>query len=151
MTPEYLEQLADRADPSQLWRMSPLDQLRLPPEMRHAIDTGVALRRYATHLRDLQTARAQGQCLQIKPIGENGTSTRFVPGMDAVGRVAYAQGRDPLEPGVYACRATCVVGGVLLFDHFLTWNGGGWTYAGSDQRFRSPVLGWIGPLQRRLG
>jgi hypothetical protein len=50
-SPEYIEELAERADPDQLWRRNPLDQLEFPPDQRMQLDTAVALRRYAHHLR----------------------------------------------------------------------------------------------------
>lgn len=74
MTPEYLEELAQRADPDELWRISPLDQMDLPPEKRKQLDTGVALRRAATHQRNLDAAREQGMSLVITPLAPNGVA-----------------------------------------------------------------------------
>jgi hypothetical protein len=58
----------------------------------------------------------------------------------------------PTEVGVYAVRAENldVVGSGLLRDYFLMWHRGHWWYLSSDSRFRSEVLGWIGPLARKL-
>lgn len=68
MTPEYLRELADKADPDELWRLSGFAQLDLPPEKRAQLDTGVALRRYASHLRDLQALHGTGRSLLITPL-----------------------------------------------------------------------------------
>lgn len=71
MTPRYLEQLADLADPDELWRLAPLDQLQLPPSKRHQLDTGVALRRHASHIRMLGEVLAENRSLLITPIRHN--------------------------------------------------------------------------------
>jgi hypothetical protein len=73
-TPEYLEQLADIADPQQLWRLSGDAQQRLPPVDRQHLDMGVALRRYASHRRELLNALALGRSLVITPTSPNGTA-----------------------------------------------------------------------------
>lgn len=79
MTPEYIDQLADRADPDQLWRLSGMQQLDLPMDKRKQLDTGVALRRHASHLRRLNDLRQQGLSLLITPLSSNGTATKSVP------------------------------------------------------------------------
>lgn len=65
--------------------------------------------------------------------------------------IKYSQG-DPAAMGVYAVRAEdpMAPGSGLLRDLFLMWSEASWWYLGSDARFRGPVLGWIGPLQRRM-
>lgn len=78
MTPEYLHELADLADPDELWRLSPLDQINLPPEKRHQLDTGVALRRHADHVRRLRGLLGIGNSLLLTPISKNGTDIRTV-------------------------------------------------------------------------
>jgi hypothetical protein len=75
--PEYLEELADIADPDQLWRLPPFTQMELPPEKRKQLDTGVALRRYASHLRDLATAANQGKSLVLTRVGMNTTRISY--------------------------------------------------------------------------
>lgn len=79
MTPEYLEQLADRADPDQLWRTPALKQRDLPPEKRMQLDTGVALRRLADHRRRLLALLGTGQSLLITPLSETGIATKTMP------------------------------------------------------------------------
>lgn len=75
MSPDYLNELADFADPSQLWRLSGIDYMNLPPEQRKQVDAGVALRRYASHMRELKRALESGNCLLITPLSQ-GSSTR---------------------------------------------------------------------------
>lgn len=65
--------------------------------------------------------------------------------------ILYETERDPEAVGVYACRIPdSDTGGLLMTDIFLMWYAGKCGYLGSDQRYRGEVLGWIGPLQRRL-
>ena len=78
MTPDYIEALADRADPDQLWRLGLLDQLDLPPEKRAQLDTGVALRRHASHIKQLDLLRQQRRSLLITPLGINSAATMSV-------------------------------------------------------------------------
>lgn len=79
MSPEYLHQLADLADPDELWRRGGLNNRALMPEkQRQQLDTGVALRRYARHIDDLRRALS-GQCsLLITPLSLSGAATLFV-------------------------------------------------------------------------
>jgi hypothetical protein len=65
-------------------------------------------------------------------------------------KIQYNTG-DPKETGVYAVRAEDVQapGSGLLRDYFLMRHNKQWWYLGSDSKFRSDVLGWIGPLARR--
>ena len=79
MTPEYLEQLADLADPHELWRHSGLDQMKFSPQQRLQLDTGVALRRYASHIRRLREMLGTGKSLLITPLSPNGTASMLVP------------------------------------------------------------------------
>ena len=79
MTPEYLEQLADLADPQQLWRLGAFHQMELPMQLRHQLDMGVALRRHAAHIRCLRELLGTKQSLLITPIGVNHIATKTVP------------------------------------------------------------------------
>jgi len=64
--------------------------------------------------------------------------------------IQYNIESDPTETGVYACRVPMGGSDFLLEDKFLMWMNGSWGYLRSDQSYRGDVLGWIGPLQRRL-
>lgn len=79
MTPEYVEGLADLADPEQLWKLAPLAQLDLPADRRRQLDAGVALRRYAGHLRQLNALIGTGRSLLITPLSPNSTAIKTVP------------------------------------------------------------------------
>lgn len=78
MTPEYLRDLADLADPEQLWRLPGMKQLDLPPEKRHQLDTGVALRRHAAHIERLRDLLGTGRSLLITPLSLNGSAIKTV-------------------------------------------------------------------------
>lgn len=78
MTPEYLEELADIADPEQLWRLPGLKQLDLPPEKRRQLDAGVALRRHARHVRTLRQLLEEKRSLLITPLGSNHRASKSV-------------------------------------------------------------------------
>jgi hypothetical protein len=78
MTPEYLERLADLADPDGLWRLSPFEQMKLPASKRYQLDTGVALRRHADHKQRLLVLLGQRKSLLITPLSANGTATKTV-------------------------------------------------------------------------
>jgi hypothetical protein len=78
MTPQYLNELADVADPDELWRLDPFKQLDLPADKRKQLDAGVALRRYAGHMGRLLRAFAQVESLLITPLSPNCTATKFV-------------------------------------------------------------------------
>lgn len=78
MTPEYLEELADLADPDKLWQLGAFEQLDLPTDRRRQLDCGVALRRYASHLRELQALLQQKRSLLITPLGEGSTAVKSV-------------------------------------------------------------------------
>jgi len=78
MKPEYIEELADIADPQQLWRLSGVDQLDLSPNDRKQLDTGVALRRHAAHIRQLRHLLNEGKSLLITPLSPCGNAIKFV-------------------------------------------------------------------------
>lgn len=78
MTPEYLDELADIADPDQLWRLPGMAQLDLPPEKRRQLDAGVALRRHSAHIQRLRTLMGTGRSLLITPLSPNGTAVKTV-------------------------------------------------------------------------
>jgi len=81
MTPEYIEQLAKIADPDDLWREGPPQPLGTwrPSEWQQKqLDMGVALRRYASHLRDLNAIRGRGLSLLITPLSTSGTYTSVI-------------------------------------------------------------------------
>lgn len=63
--------------------------------------------------------------------------------------VGYSKGR-PTRTGVYACRVDHPVLPGMFHDQFLMWHDSKWWYLGSDQKYRAPVHGWIGPLSRTL-
>ena len=74
MKPEYIEELADIADPDQLWRLGWEKQKALPPERRAQLDMGVALRRHASHLRELNSLLPLRKSLLITPLASNWTA-----------------------------------------------------------------------------
>lgn len=78
MTPAYLRQLADIADPDQLWRLAGLKQLDLPTDKKNQLNMGVALRRHASHLEQLEELRVRGKSLLITPLAPNHIATRAV-------------------------------------------------------------------------
>lgn len=63
--------------------------------------------------------------------------------------VQYDRG-TPAHTGVYACRVPHRIAEGLKEDIFLLWFDGHWSYLGSDQRYRGEVLGFVGPLARKL-
>lgn len=77
MTPEYLEHLADLADPDNLWQSSPLDELTDDEAAQR--DSGIALRRYAAHVRRLNGLLGTGYSLLITPLSPNGVRTSSWP------------------------------------------------------------------------
>jgi hypothetical protein len=79
MTPEYLNELADLADPGKLWRMSGLARDCFTPEQKRQLDTGVALRRQAAHVRRLRDLLGTGKSLLITPLSLSGADLRAVP------------------------------------------------------------------------
>ena len=79
MTPEYLKELADLADPNQLWRRAGLDRLSFSPEQKRQLDTGVALRRHAHHIKELRSLLGTDESLLLTPLSGNGTAIMRVP------------------------------------------------------------------------
>ncbi len=80
VSPDYLERLANIADANRLWRLSGVDQMKLADWQRRQLDTGVALRRYATHVRDLRALLlTPGQSMLITPLSDNGVVRMTVP------------------------------------------------------------------------
>lgn len=88
MTPEYLEELADLADPDQLWRFRPRSPLNLPADKRHQLDMGIALRRYAHHLKELALAQQKGKSLLITKLSPNSFASMMVDAPDNHKRLA---------------------------------------------------------------
>lgn len=78
MTPGYLLELADLADPDQLWRLPALDQMALPAEKRKQLDAGVALRRHASHIDRLRGLLSLQRSLVITPLSPNSTATMTI-------------------------------------------------------------------------
>lgn len=78
MTPEYLEQLADRADPQKLWQRSGIEQMAMPEDMKAQLNTGVALRRYAALLREFRGVLDLKKSLLITPLGPVSTAKKVV-------------------------------------------------------------------------
>lgn len=90
MNPEYLEQLADEADPEHLWVLGGLMQLALSPPKRRQLDTGVALRRYASHLRPLRDALSVQRSVLITPLGP-GVTKRLKSTVSCVRRTSVCR------------------------------------------------------------
>jgi hypothetical protein len=84
MTPEYLKELADLADPGKLWRTSGLAQDCFTPEQKRQLDTGVALRRQADHVRRLRELLGTGKSLLITPLSLSCADLRVVPMPDDI-------------------------------------------------------------------
>lgn len=72
MTPEYLEELADLVDPDKLWQLPVMQSIDLPADKRKQLDAGVALRRYATHVRRLRELLVEKKSLLITPLSTSG-------------------------------------------------------------------------------
>ena len=79
MTPEYLEELADAADPDNLWRRGCLDRAEFTTKQRQQVNAGIALRRHASHVRRLQALLGTGKSLLLTPLSLIGTDIRAVP------------------------------------------------------------------------
>ena len=86
MTPEYLEELADLADPDKLWRRAGLDRAEFTAGQWQQIDTGIALRRHASHVRRLRDLLNTGKSLLLTPLSLNGSDIRTVPIPDDIGK-----------------------------------------------------------------
>jgi hypothetical protein len=78
MTPQYLNELADAADPDQLWRLGWEAQRDLPPDKRRQLDTGVALRRAAAHAMQLRDVFAERKSLLLTPLSTSGIASAVV-------------------------------------------------------------------------
>ena len=78
MTPEYLNELADLADPDKLWRHAGIDQEKFTPEQRQQLNTGVALRRQAAHVARLRALQGTGQSLLLTPLSPSGVRVQVV-------------------------------------------------------------------------
>jgi len=78
MTPEYLDELAQRADPDELWRRRGMDHHLFTPEQRKQMDTAVALRRYASHLEELRVAMEAKKSVLITPLSPNSSARRQI-------------------------------------------------------------------------
>jgi hypothetical protein len=88
VTPEYLEELADRADPDKLWRVGGFYKDKLTPEQVLQVDTGVALRRHADHVRRLRDLLGKERSLLLTPLSVNGIDVRTVrPPTDVLKRL----------------------------------------------------------------
>lgn len=79
MKPEYIEELANAVDPDQLYRLSYEARCTLSPEKTQQLDAGIALRRYASHIRRLHGLIGSGESLLITALSEHGTATMTVP------------------------------------------------------------------------
>ena len=94
LTPEYLRELADLADPEQLWRLSPFAWLELPKEKRCQLDAGVALRRYAEHVGQLRDLLGTGKSLVITPLSEGGKAVMTMTAPDNHKRLLEVRERN---------------------------------------------------------
>lgn len=74
MTPEYLRELADKADPDQLWKLGWEEREALPVEKRMQLDTAVALRRYAHNEQRLLEVLKTKRSWLITPFSANHTA-----------------------------------------------------------------------------
>ncbi len=64
--------------------------------------------------------------------------------------VNYEKG-NPKLAGMYACRIRALYRSEkVLNDLFLMWIDQKWFYPSSDSEYKGKVLGWIGPLQRKV-
>lgn len=96
MTPEYLNELADLADPDKLWRRAGLDRFGFTPEQKRQLDTGVALRRHAAHVSRMRELLGTGKSLLLTPLSLSGADVRSVPMPADIKRRLAAQG-EPNE------------------------------------------------------
>lgn len=80
MSPEYLYQLADIADPDELWRRGNITELRetMTENQLRQLDTGVALRRYASHLENVERALHRQESLLITPLSASGKAVSII-------------------------------------------------------------------------
>lgn len=78
MTPEYIEELANIADPEKLWQLGFVECVNLTPEQRNKLNTGIALRRYAAHLMQLDDVRKAQRSLLITPLFGRGAAIKSI-------------------------------------------------------------------------
>lgn len=76
--PDYLYKLADLADPEKLWQTPFYKQSSFTEDQKRQLDTGIALRRHASHLRELDAARAKGVSVLITPLQPHHTAHKTV-------------------------------------------------------------------------
>lgn len=95
MSPEYLCDLADIADPYQLWRINPFDQQKLDPIKRKQLDTGIALRRYAEIVRQLDALIGTGNSLVLTPLSRHGKAWMTIPAPESHKRLLEARAKYP--------------------------------------------------------
>lgn len=79
MSPDYIEILAQKADPKELWKKPVLERYNFTIEERVQLDTAVALRRYAEHVKRVQELIGTNKSLLITPLSMSGTSVLRVP------------------------------------------------------------------------
>lgn len=103
MTPEYLEELAELADPGQLWRLRGLEQLDLPADKRRQLDTAVALRRHASHIKRLDALRKEGRSLLLTPLSLGGTAIMEIDTPPEHARLRRDAARVAGAPGTGIC------------------------------------------------
>lgn len=77
MTPEYLNELADLADPDKLWRVGWPEMNYLSPEKKKQRDTGIALRRYASYIEREEKALAEKRSVIITPFSSHSSAVRL--------------------------------------------------------------------------
>ena len=79
MSPEYINELADLADPDKLWRRAGIDRDQFTPEQKRQLDAGVALRRHAAHVHRMRELLGTGKSLLLTPLSLSGADIRAVP------------------------------------------------------------------------
>ena len=97
MTPEYVNELADLADPDELWTLAARVQIGLSPHKRRQLDAGIALRRYAAYLERLRETLRLNKSLLITPLSANGIHSSVVPTPDDVKELRDVQRAQPLN------------------------------------------------------
>ena len=103
MTPERLEELAAAADARALWRLGADEQMALVGADRAALDVGVALRRYAFHVRELRALLGTGRSLLITQLSTNGTAVMTVKTPAAHARLVEARAVAWQKETIDAC------------------------------------------------
>lgn len=101
MSPEYIRNLADLADPDETWRTTGLfGRQQMPENKRQQHDTGVALRRYAQHIEQVNRALEEKRSVLITPISANGCAVRMTDTPDDHMRLRDARASiQPTEAG----------------------------------------------------